>query len=86
MVAVDAVIIEVLSCDNASMRNIFKGEKPANLPAQAPTKYQLAIDLKTAKSTRINCSIIAARACRRGDRMMSPTSGIGALSGPNTFG
>ena len=49
MVAVDAVIIEVLSCNNTSMRYIFKGEKPANLPAQARTKYQLAINLKTAK-------------------------------------
>jgi putative ABC transport system substrate-binding protein len=29
---------------------IFKGEKPANLPAQAPTKYQLAINLKAAKA------------------------------------
>jgi len=48
MVAVDAVIVEVLSCNNASVRYIFKGEKPANLPAQARTKYQLAIDLKTA--------------------------------------
>ena len=50
MVAVDAVIIEVLSCNNASMRYIFKGEKPANLPAQARTKYQLATNLKTAKA------------------------------------
>ena len=32
------------------MRYIFKGEKPANLPAQARTKYQLAINLKTAQA------------------------------------
>jgi hypothetical protein len=48
---------------------ILKSEKAGGLPMQAPTKYEMVINLKNREGARPHSASLVARPRRRGDRV-----------------
>ena len=53
LISYDTNLIDQFRLAASYADRILKGEKPADLPVQAPTKYELVINLKTAKALGI---------------------------------
>ena len=54
--------VELFRRAAAYVDRILKGTKPAELPVQAPTKFEFVINLKTAKMLGLSVPCITARA------------------------
>jgi putative tryptophan/tyrosine transport system substrate-binding protein len=50
-------VLDVVQRSASYVDRILKGKKPAELPVQAPTKYELVINLKTAKALGLDVPV-----------------------------
>ena len=50
LMSYDTDFVNIFERAASYVDRILRGEKPGDLPVQAPTKYELVINLKTAKA------------------------------------
>jgi putative ABC transport system substrate-binding protein len=50
LISYGAYLREIFRRSASYVDRIFRGAKPAELPVQLPTKYEMVVNLKTAKS------------------------------------
>ena len=69
LISYGASLTDALRQGGNYVGRVPKGEKTSELPVMRSTKFELALNLKTAKAPRPRNTAKRARACRRGNRM-----------------
>ena len=82
LMAYGADFVELLRLAASYVDHILRGARPTDLPVQSSSKFELVINLKTARMLGLDRAADAARARRRGDRVKTWGKGKPAVKLP----